>query len=86
MHRVRTACAPRAHRVRTACAPHAHRMRTACAPHTICEQEIVRMDMAAARPPPKKGGAKDEPPKPVNLELSRAKGMSSQEFGVAMQC
>ena len=68
-----------ARRMRTACAPHAHRMHT-------CEQEIVRMDMAAARPPPKKGGAKDEPSKPVNLELSRAKGMSSQEFGVAMQC
>merc|ERR1712194_234060 len=29
----------------------------------------------------KQGGAKDEPSKPVNLELSRAKGMSSQEFG-----
>ena len=81
--------------------PHAHRMRTACAhrvhtqhPHhicicihiCICEQEIVRMDLAAAKPPPKKGAAKDEPAKPVNLELSRAKGMSSQEFGVARQC
>jgi len=52
----------------------------------ICEQEIVRMDMVAAKPPPKKGGAKDEPSKPVNLELSRAKGVSSQEFGVAMPC
>jgi hypothetical protein len=81
--------------------PHAHRMRTACAhrvhtqhPHhicicihvCICEQEIVRMDLAAAKPPPKKGAAKDEPAKPVNLELSRAQGMSSQEFGVARQC
>ena len=80
------------HRMRTACAPHAHRMRTACAPHLhICEQEIVRMEMAAAKPPPKKGdakgGAKDEPPKPVNLELNTKRGsLSSQEYGVAMQC
>ena len=49
------------------------------------------MEMAAAKPPPKKGdakgGAKDEPPKPVNLELNTKRGsLSSQEYGVAMQC
>ena len=84
-----TACAPHAHRTHTACAPHAHRLRTAST--HLPEQEIVRMEMAAAKPPPKKGGAKggakDEPPKPVNLELNTKRGsLSSQEYGVAMQC
>eukprot|EP00321_Phaeocystis_globosa_P017464 CAMPEP_0118815520 /NCGR_PEP_ID=MMETSP1162-20130426/4241_1 /TAXON_ID=33656 /ORGANISM="Phaeocystis Sp, Strain CCMP2710" /LENGTH=163 /DNA_ID=CAMNT_0006745497 /DNA_START=11 /DNA_END=499 /DNA_ORIENTATION=+ len=47
------------------------------------DREILEMERAAAKPPPKKRGAKDDAPAraEVNLELKRATGVSSQEFG-----